>query len=66
MNLVRLKYGWTDKLHQKLWSCKLNVWVRGPGCGVLVPATLYAAWAEGRVDHDTATAVKLLVLGAFA
>lgn len=44
--LVLLKNGMTDKLTCKRLSSKLNVWLRGPGCGVLLPATMYAAYTE--------------------
>lgn len=51
--LVLLKNGMTDKLTCKRLSAAINVWIRGPGCGVLVPATIYASWTEGRLMPGT-------------
>lgn len=65
INLVRLKRGHTTKLAQKLTSAKLNAWLRGPGCGVLVPATIFAAWSESRVETDPVTTAKLVLLAGF-
>jgi len=64
MMLVLLKNGKTDKLTCKRLSSKLNVWLRGPGCGVLLPATLYAAYTEGHLPEDMQ--IRSFFLGLFA
>eukprot|EP00035_Acanthoeca_spectabilis_P021579 m.439011 g.439011 ORF g.439011 m.439011 type:complete len:323 (-) comp18320_c0_seq1:929-1897(-) len=62
--LVLLKNGMTDKLTCKRLSCKLNVWLRGPGCGVLLPGTIYATYTEGHLSDDVK--YRSLLLGLFA
>eukprot|EP00038_Savillea_parva_P006799 m.165933 g.165933 ORF g.165933 m.165933 type:complete len:332 (-) comp12622_c0_seq1:217-1212(-) len=62
--LVLLKNGLTDKLTCKRLSSKLNVWLRGPGCGVLLPATIYASYTEGVLPDDIK--YRSLLLGFFA
>eukprot|EP00041_Stephanoeca_diplocostata_P014802 m.279445 g.279445 ORF g.279445 m.279445 type:complete len:306 (-) comp19805_c0_seq11:562-1479(-) len=62
--LVLLKRGMTTKLTCKKLSSTLNVWLRGPGCGVLVPATIYAAYCEGRLPQEQA--FKCMILAGFA
>lgn len=63
-NLVLQKRGLVDKLTVKRISSKLNVWIRGPGCGVLIPATIYASWTEQRLQNDQL--IPSLILSMFA
>jgi len=63
-NLVRQKHGLVDKLTIKRISSKLNVWCRGPGCGVLIPATIYACYTEGKMLPEQVTSSVILSLFA--
>lgn len=65
-NLVLLKRGLIDKLSVKRISSKLNVWCRGPGCGVLIPATSYACYTEGRMlPEQVVSAFCLSIFATF-
>ena len=64
VNLVRMKNSKMSTLAVKRWGSKINVYLRGPGCGVLIPATCYICWTEGRMDGSQAVPSMLLSLFA--
>jgi len=64
VNLVRMKNGRLSKLAVKRWASKINVYLRGPGCGVLIPATCYTCWTEGRMEARQAWPSVLVSLFA--
>ncbi len=34
--LVCVAHGWMDKMTEKVWTARLNVWVRGPACSIFL------------------------------
>lgn len=59
--LTLVKRGYLSKLFQKRLGSKINLWVRGPGIGVLLPFTCYLGIIEGKVT-DTGTIIKIIMV----
>eukprot|EP00039_Didymoeca_costata_P018563 m.334000 g.334000 ORF g.334000 m.334000 type:complete len:348 (-) comp17266_c0_seq1:110-1153(-) len=63
--LTLMKRGKVSKLFQKRECAKINLWVRGPGVGVLIPATCYIAFLYGE-PVDLATKLQTLFVAFFS
>lgn len=61
--LVLVKRGYVSKFMQKRVSAKINLMCRGPGVGVLLPATCYLSW----LYHDISfyEMCQLVFIGVF-
>lgn len=61
--LTLMKRGYIAKMSQKRIYAKLNLWIRGPGIGILIPGTLYTAWIQGAIRHGHE--IQLTVMACF-
>lgn len=63
VNLTLVKRGICSKLYQKRIGSKINLWIRGPGIGVLLPGTCYLGIVYGEVQGWAEIAKVVFVAG---